>query len=87
MNNAAGIAKKSAQHPPIDALQILDTAFHQLRKSGKVAAGSSTACILNLCKSTGEMTSVNLGDSAFLLIRDKKIVYESPSQQHYFNCP
>ncbi|KAI9316389.1 phosphatase 2C-like domain-containing protein, partial [Dichotomocladium elegans] len=87
MNNAAGIAKKSEEHPPIDALQILDTAFHQLRRGGKVAAGSSTACILNLCKTTGEMTSVNLGDSAFLLIRDEKIVYESPSQQHYFNCP
>ncbi|KAL1929222.1 hypothetical protein VTP01DRAFT_2281 [Rhizomucor pusillus] len=87
MNNAAGIAKKSEQQPPIDALQILDSAFHQLCRSGKVAAGSSTACILNLCKTTGQMTSVNLGDSAFLLIRDKKIVYESPSQQHYFNCP
>lgn len=87
MNNAAGIAKKSEELPPIHALQILDTAFHQLRRGGKVAAGSSTACILNLCKTTGEMTSVNLGDSAFVLIRDQKIVYESPSQQHYFNCP
>ncbi|CAO3698430.1 unnamed protein product [Rhizopus stolonifer] len=56
-------------------------------KSGKVAAGSSTACILNLSKTTGEMTSCNLGDSAFVLVRDRKIVYESPSQQHYFNCP
>ncbi|KAI9278609.1 phosphatase 2C-like domain-containing protein [Phascolomyces articulosus] len=87
MNNAAGVAKKAEQSPPIHALQILDTAFHQLRRGGKVAAGSSTACILNLCKTTGEMTSVNLGDSAFVLIRDEKIVYESPSQQHYFNCP
>ena len=87
MNNAAGVAKKAEQSPPIHALQILDTAFHQLRRGGKVAAGSSTACILNLCKITGEMTSVNLGDSAFVLIRDEKIVYESPSQQHYFNCP
>lgn len=84
MDNAAIIAKneKSA-----DAHQILDSAFHELRRSGKVAAGSSTACILNLSKTTGEMTTCNLGDSAFLLIRDKKIVYESPSQQHYFNCP
>ncbi|ORE05292.1 protein serine/threonine phosphatase 2C [Rhizopus microsporus var. microsporus] len=84
MDNAAMIAK---HEKVIDAHQILDAAFHELRKSGKVAAGSSTACILNLSKTTGEMTSCNLGDSAFLLVRDKKIVYESPSQQHYFNCP
>ncbi|KAI7907699.1 phosphatase 2C-like domain-containing protein [Cokeromyces recurvatus] len=84
MNNAAMIAKNEKSIP---AQQILDTAFYELRKSGKVAAGSSTACILNLSKITGEMTTCNLGDSAFLLVRDKQIVYESPSQQHYFNCP
>lgn len=84
MDNAAIVAKNEKS---IDAHQILDSAFHELRKSGKVAAGSSTACILNLSKTTGEMTTCNLGDSAFLLVRDKKIVYESPSQQHYFNCP
>ncbi|CAO3627449.1 unnamed protein product [Mucor fragilis] len=84
MDNAAVVAKNEKS---IDAHQILDSAFHELRKSGKVSAGSSTACILNLSKSTGEMTTCNLGDSAFLLVRDQKIVYESPSQQHYFNCP
>lgn len=82
MDNAAVAAKNGN-----DAHQILDIAFHELRKSGKVAAGSSTACILNLSKTTGKMTTCNLGDSAFILIRDQKIVYESPSQQHYFNCP
>ncbi|RUS16617.1 hypothetical protein BC937DRAFT_90991, partial [Endogone sp. FLAS-F59071] len=33
------------------------------------------------------MTSSNLGDSAFILIRGRKVIYESPSQQHFFNCP
>ncbi|KAI8877802.1 protein serine/threonine phosphatase 2C [Backusella circina FSU 941] len=84
MDNAALVAKNERS---IRAHEILDAAFHRLRLSGKVAAGSSTACILNLSKTTGEMTTCNLGDSAFLLIRDKKIVYQSPSQQHYFNCP
>ncbi|CAO3632107.1 unnamed protein product [Cunninghamella echinulata] len=85
MNNAAVAAKDSS--PSADAHHILDIAFKQLRQSGKVKAGSSTACILNLCKQTGKMTTCNLGDSAFILIRDQKVVYESPSQQHYFNCP
>ncbi|KAI8337935.1 phosphatase 2C-like domain-containing protein [Chlamydoabsidia padenii] len=84
MNNAAAAAKHETS---LDAHHILDVAFHQLQQGGKVQAGSSTACILNLCKTTGKMTTCNLGDSAFLLIRDKKVVYESPSQQHYFNCP
>ncbi|OBZ89198.1 Protein phosphatase PTC7 [Choanephora cucurbitarum] len=84
MDNAALVAKTEKS---IDAHQILDIAFHELTASKKVSAGSSTACILNLSKKTGEMTTCNLGDSAFLLVRKKKIVYESPSQQHYFNCP
>ncbi|ORX50899.1 protein serine/threonine phosphatase 2C [Hesseltinella vesiculosa] len=84
MNNAASAAKSEKQ---LDAHHILDKAFDRLVQDGKVQAGSSTACILNMCKATGKMTTCNLGDSAFLLIRDQKVVYESPSQQHYFNCP
>ncbi|SAM06533.1 hypothetical protein [Absidia glauca] len=86
MNNAAAAAA-AKDETSLDAHDILDVAFHQLRQGGKVQAGSSTACILNLCKTTGKMTTCNLGDSAFILIRDEKVVYESPSQQHYFNCP
>lgn len=53
----------------------------------RVCIGSSTACILSLCKTTGTLRASNLGDSAFLLIRDNKCIYESPSQQHFWNCP
>lgn len=49
--------------------------------------GSSTACILSLCKLTGTLRASSLGDSAFLLIRDNQCIYESPSQQHFWNCP
>jgi len=49
--------------------------------------GSSTACILSLCKSSGTLRASNLGDSSFLLIRDNQCIYESPSQQHFWNCP
>src|SRR4051812_36188825 len=52
-----------------------------------MSIGSSTACILSLCKVTGTLRASNLGDSAFLLIRDNKCIYESPSQQHFWNCP
>ncbi|KAF9573984.1 Protein phosphatase PTC7 [Mortierella alpina] len=72
---------------PLDAQSILDGAYSELIQSGKVEAGSSTACILSLCKITGTLRASNLGDSAFLLIRDNKCIYESPSQQHFWNCP
>ena len=71
----------------LDAQTILDGAYTELVQSGTVEAGSSTACILSLCKMTGTLRASNLGDSAFLLIRDKKCIYESPSQQHFWNCP
>ncbi|KAF9433739.1 hypothetical protein BGZ76_009033 [Entomortierella beljakovae] len=71
----------------LDAQTILDGAYSELVESGKIEAGSSTACILSLCKLTGTLKASNLGDSAFLLIRDKKCIYESPSQQHFWNCP
>ncbi|KAH8554804.1 phosphatase 2C-like domain-containing protein, partial [Umbelopsis sp. PMI_123] len=84
MNNCASIAKDLES---VNAHDILDNAFTQLVDRRMVQAGSSTACILEMCKKTGYMTSCNLGDSAFILIRDQKIVFESPSQQHFFNCP
>lgn len=83
MGNAATAAKDKSTN----AYQILDRAFCKLKHDRNVPAGSSTACILDLCNATGKMTTCNLGDSAFLLIRDEKVIYQSQSQQHYFNCP
>lgn len=80
-------ADRSTSKIPLDAQSILDGAYSELVQSGKVEAGSSTACILSLCKVTGTLRASNLGDSAYLLIRDNKCIYESPSQQHFWNCP
>ncbi|CAG8433258.1 4141_t:CDS:2 [Diversispora eburnea] len=100
MDNAANVAKDfnafdrlalfNAPHKHgdiLDAKQILSGAFDNLMKSGKVKAGSSTACILSLSKTSGILNAATLGDSAYLLIRNGRLLYESPSQQHFFNCP
>ncbi|KAG0020391.1 Protein phosphatase PTC7 [Entomortierella chlamydospora] len=100
MNNAEHIARSTdnlqdttealsagSDRKALDAQTILDGAYSELVQSGKIEAGSSTACILSLCKLTGTLKASNLGDSAFLLIRDNKCIYESPSQQHFWNCP
>ncbi|EQC40958.1 hypothetical protein SDRG_02021 [Saprolegnia diclina VS20] len=51
--------------------------------------GSSTACVVSL--QGDEITAANLGDSGFLHCRqeDNKwtLLFESPPQCHYFNCP
>ncbi|KAF9099644.1 hypothetical protein BGX29_007001 [Mortierella sp. GBA35] len=100
MNNAENIARLTdcvplevdlptagGERNILDAQTILDGAYNELVQSGTVEAGSSTACILSLCKTTGTLRASNLGDSAFLLIRNNKCIYESPSQQHFWNCP
>ncbi|CAK4913099.1 unnamed protein product [Aphanomyces euteiches] len=54
--------------------------------------GSSTACIIQL-SDDGTIHTANLGDSGFMLCRENaeeegwSIIYASPSQCHYFNCP
>ncbi|KAI9242362.1 MAG: phosphatase 2C-like domain-containing protein [Podila humilis] len=97
MDNAEAVARqtdvdsgsdnKDVEDKVLDAQTILDGAYSELVKGGKVEAGSSTACILSLCKLTGTLRASNLGDSAYLLIRNNRCIYESPSQQHFWNCP
>ncbi|KAK9765700.1 Protein phosphatase 2C 7, variant 2 [Basidiobolus ranarum] len=86
MNNCSKIAtleQNSSLHPG----EILSQGYTKLVEEGKVKAGSSTACLLGLSKTTGNMESANLGDSSYLIIRDDKVLFRSKEQQHYFNCP
>ncbi|XP_060216865.1 probable protein phosphatase 2C 55 [Lycium barbarum] len=64
----------------VDLMKVLKEAFVNTK-----AKGSSTACILSLCDDT--LHAVNVGDSAFVVIRDGVIVYKSEIQQSRFNCP
>ncbi len=49
--------------------------------------GSSTACVLRLDSAQGRLDAANLGDSGFLVVRNGQILFESPTQQHFFDCP
>ncbi|KAG0047942.1 Protein phosphatase PTC7 [Gryganskiella cystojenkinii] len=73
--------------PALFSWALMDNAEAMARLTDADHSRSSTACILSLCKMTGTLKASNLGDSAFLLIRDNKCIYESPSQQHFWNCP
>ena len=47
--------------------------------------GASTMVIVTLEGTT--LKAANLGDSGFRVIRSGKVVFASPAQEHYFNCP
>lgn len=71
-----------------DARKLLVKSFDQMKnKSDNAVYGSSTACLLTLDRSNCMLHTANLGDSGFMVLRDKKIVYKSEEQQHAFNTP
>ncbi|KAI9120959.1 hypothetical protein K1719_007992 [Acacia pycnantha] len=69
---------------------ILNEAFRHTKSEG-----SSTACIATLKQNLDEhpneeyyyLHAVNVGDSGFMLFRNLKLVFQSPTQQHRFNTP
>ena len=80
MRNAM-ISIQQRHNRGVEPRKVLEEAFLSTK-----AKGSSTACILTLNK-CGYLHAVNVGDSGFMIFRNKKLMYKSPVQQHNFNCP
>jgi hypothetical protein len=74
---------------------ILEHAFEQVKDNAKIEAGSSTACLVRLDAAQGRLSSANLGDSGFVLLRPDpqsaegrmQVVFSSVPQLYGFNCP
>lgn len=64
-----------------DPAEILRQAYHRTQH----VPGSSTACIMVV--DGNQLNSVNIGDSGFMVIRDRKIAFRSKEQSHSFNYP
>lgn len=68
---------------------ILENA-HKLVQENQVF-GSSTVCLLSLefydLSEYALLSTCNLGDSGYMLIRDEKVIYKSASQSHRYNAP
>lgn len=47
--------------------------------------GASTMVVIE-CDGT-KIKAANLGDSGFRVVRAGKVIFASPAQEHYFNCP
>ncbi|KAF5732721.1 putative Phosphatase 2C 55 [Tripterygium wilfordii] len=65
----------------VDPKRVLNSAFLNTKERG-----SSTACILTL-RDDNHLHCANVGDSGFMVFRDKKLVYKSEAQQRGFNFP
>jgi len=70
--------KPSYSKNPVDIMQAGFFATDGIK-------GSSTCCVCVL--DNGILRSANLGDSGFVVIRDKEILYRSKEQQYSFNFP
>ncbi|KAF5838380.1 serine/threonine protein phosphatase [Dunaliella salina] len=59
------------------------SAGHQQTK----VPGSATACVMQLDPEHKSLEAANLGDSGFMVIRNKRSIAKSRPLQHYFDCP
>lgn len=73
---------KEKEHWP-EALRKALAAAHQKTRM----PGSSTACLVGLHPSDSVISSINLGDSGYVLIRNGTTIFRSPPLVHYFDCP
>ncbi|EYU21813.1 hypothetical protein MIMGU_mgv1a024356mg, partial [Erythranthe guttata] len=81
MRNAEFAVDRLRRRPgEVDPKKILTEAFYRTE-----ALGSSTACIVSLAGDS--LAAANIGDSGFLVMREGKVFYRSPVQQHRFNYP
>jgi protein phosphatase PTC7 len=83
MRNARQVSEAEAQVPnnTLEPVRIMEEAYEQT----KPLIGSSTACII--CLNGSQVHAANIGDSGFFVIRDGKVLFETPAQQHSFNFP
>ena len=75
-----------AAHTESTDVKELLTAGMSAVESGEVQ-GSATAVVALLDRERHVMHTCNLGDSGYLIVRDKECIYHSPQQEHFFGCP
>ena len=73
-----------------ERLKVILSQAHQVAEDKRVY-GSSTVVILSLefydMSEYSLLSSCNVGDSGYMLVRDKKVLFKSQSQSHRYNAP
>lgn len=85
------ICKDMANKKQEDPMRLIDDSYNKLlllnKKKNFQIVGSSTVCILSFEQETGILTTANLGDSGYLIVRNGEIIDRSEKQTHKFNIP
>lgn len=89
----AALNLAESKDPPPDALQLVTAAHNGANELG--LKGSSTICIVSIDIASGTVTSANLGDSGFVVLRPEKgeagadlsVLYRSVHMEHEFGRP
>jgi len=87
MLSALAVKKATDEENLSDPLEILTFGFN----FAKGILGSSTAVVITVTDDSGEeeagLKGINLGDSGYMIVRENKLFYASPSQTHRRNMP
>ncbi|KAF5728189.1 putative protein phosphatase 2c [Tripterygium wilfordii] len=75
------VALDKEQIGAVNPKSVLQEAY-----SNTKAQGSSTACVLTL-REDHILQAANVDDSGFMIFRDNKLLFRSPTMQHGFNHP
>jgi protein phosphatase PTC7 len=90
----SGCAYYLEQEPSLSCKEALCKTYQHIVDEHLVLAGAATACVLQLNHGRNEqgehvmnLTSANIGDSGFMILRDGNVIYRTSDQTHFFNCP
>lgn len=76
------LQKKINENENIQIEELLNYAYINNDKEG-----STTICLIIFNKNDNTVSTANIGDSQFLIIRNNQIIYRSKPQQYEFNFP
>ncbi|KIO34274.1 hypothetical protein M407DRAFT_240612 [Tulasnella calospora MUT 4182] len=85
--SSANSTEESIQPWELTPENCLELAFNAVLRDTLVDAGSSTGLISTFNARSGLMKAANLGDSGFMIIRNRTALHVQEPQTHFFNCP
>ncbi|CAF0826949.1 unnamed protein product [Adineta ricciae] len=84
MRNCSTLAD-SGKYSTSEPKRLLCHAFDRVQTEN--CYGSATACVVGVDCETGQLHSVNIGDSGYVIVRKGRVVYRSRSQKMNGDCP
>lgn len=74
-------AKQSIEQGIRNPVEALNNSYEQVEQTGSCTA------VVGIMERNGIISVANIGDSGFMVFRDKEIIFKSTEQQHGFNFP